>query len=90
MESIIRDVRDIEIGDREAIEHLIGHELGADQRLVIQVLSVDLQRESKIRGQSSAEQKLPDWCDVYEGLSEAEVADLEQSIVRSHETRSLA
>lgn len=90
MENIIRDVRDIERGDRQAIEHVVGHSLGDDQRLVIQIVSLDVRDKTPIGNDAVRPQELPDWCNIYEGLSDAEIADLEKSIVRSHETRSIA
>jgi hypothetical protein len=37
MENIIRNVRDIDNGDRRAIEHVVGQTLRDNQRLVIQI-----------------------------------------------------
>jgi hypothetical protein len=84
MESIIRDVRDMDNRDREAIEHVVGQSLRDDQKLIIQILS----SEATVEGQPTRESILPAWCNVYEGLSDAEIADVEKSIVRSDSTRS--
>lgn len=32
--------------------------------------------------------ELPEWCHVYEGLTDAEVDEIEESIIRSQESRS--
>ena len=37
MDSITRDVADIDAHDREALEHVIGHSLADDQRVIISV-----------------------------------------------------
>ena len=42
MESIIRNVRDIDSADREALEHVVGSALRENQQLIIQVVSIDL------------------------------------------------
>lgn len=89
MESIIRDVSALDEAQRHALEHVIGQQLQENQRLVIQVVSMDRPQETPAAGQSPGSDRLPDWCNVYEGLSDAEIADLEKSIVRSSESRSL-
>ncbi|HEY5315343.1 MAG TPA: hypothetical protein VIK18_22620 [Pirellulales bacterium] len=88
MENIIRDVRDIDTGDRRAIEHVVGKALRDNQRLVIQIVSLNLSEAAP--SQSTASDELPDWCNVYEGLSGAEIAEIEKSIVRSHDSRSFS
>jgi hypothetical protein len=90
MDSIIRNVRDIDSGDRLALEHVIGTHLTENQQVVIQVLNVEAQPTEKKESREFNPQsgKLPEWCNVYEGLGDAEIADIESSIVRSHNSRS--
>jgi len=90
MDNIVRNVRDIAPGDRSAIEHLVGHPLRDDQRLVIWIDSATTSNDQVADPSAASQGQLPEWCNVYEGLSETEIADLERSIVRSHESRSLA
>lgn len=71
MEAVIRKVRDIEADERRALEHVIGQQLTENQQIIIQV--VDL-------GNSRSDQ-LPEWCNVYEGLTEQEIDELE-SVIR--------
>lgn len=89
MQSIIRDVREINAGDRRALEHLLGAPLQDDQTLIIQILTpaTDVQ-PAGARSPGQAE-VLPDWCNVYEGLSDAEIDELDRSIIRSHESRTI-
>jgi hypothetical protein len=84
MESIIRNVRDIDTADRQALEHVVGSVLRENQQLIIQVVSVDL---SDSQPQASGN-GLPEWCNVYEGLTDAEVDEIEKSIVRSRGSRA--
>ena len=77
METIIRDVKAIETADRQAIEHVIGRPLAEDQKLVIQILGADLSST----GSAKVAVALPDWCNVYEGLSDDEVSALEQVVL---------
>ena len=90
MESVIRSVRDIDTADRQALEHVIGTHLTENQQVVIQVLNTDIPNAEKAESkpQKSQPPTLPEWCNVYEGLSDAEIAEIESSIVRSHDNRS--
>ncbi len=49
MENIVRDVRDINAPDRQAIEHVVGQALRDNQRLVIQIVSLDLKDAETVR-----------------------------------------
>ena len=85
MESVERRVKDIDTADRRALEHLIGLQLTENQQVVIQVLNVDVANAGKPASDPQVMQPpaLPEWCNVYEGLSDAEIDDIESSIVRS-------
>lgn len=88
MENIVVDVRDMDGADRRTIEHLVGTTLQDDQRLVIQIVNPQQNDLRAFSGAAAGE--LPDWCNVYEGLNDVEIAEIEQSIIRSNDTRSLA
>jgi hypothetical protein len=83
METVIYNIRDLGENERSAAEQLVGHSLRDDHKLIIQVVD----------GNGAAEQathvgdNLPDWCNVYVGLTDTEIADIEQSIVRSKSSR---
>jgi hypothetical protein len=79
METIIRNVCDLPQNERSAAEQLIGHSLRENQKLVIQVVNVDLADGRSANG--TGEGKLPDWCNVYEGLTDEQIADLEKAIL---------
>ena len=87
MQSIIRNVRDIDAADREALEQVVGRKLGENQQVIINVVDLDVTAPSP-KADGSAGGRLPEWCNVYEGLTDAEIEDIEKSIVRSHESRS--
>jgi len=76
METIIRQVRDLDSSERLAIEQIVGHALRENQQLVIQVMNVELQPAAATSG------PLPEWCNVYEGLSDEQVADIEKTALR--------
>jgi hypothetical protein len=77
MHTLTRDVRELNESDRQAIEHLLGEPLRDDQRLLIQVVDPTAPEEHPTIPAS-----LPSWCNVYEGLSDQEIADLEQTILK--------
>ena len=77
METIVRNVRDLGEIDRSLFERVIGHPLSENAQLVIQVKNAAPRAAATSR-------KLPAWCNVYEGLSESEIDDLDQAIVRNH------
>jgi hypothetical protein len=78
METIIRQVRELDAAERSTIEQLVGHTLRANQQLVIQVMTVDLQTPAPT---AQASGTLPDWTHVYAGLSDAEIADVESVVL---------
>jgi hypothetical protein len=81
MERIIRKVPDISEDERQVLEHLLGRPLKEDQRMIIQVVSPG--NESSLQPQRENEpetDELPEWCDVYEGLTDEEIADLDAAI----------
>lgn len=89
MEAITRSVSDIDHADRQALEHLLGTRLSENQQVIIQVANVGVQpaEQQEPAPRHLGAGMLPEWCNVYEGLSDAEIADIEASIVRSHDSR---
>lgn len=79
METIIHNFGALDEAGRTAAETLVGHSLAEDQQLVIQVVSRD---PSAAEAASPAADELPEWCNVYAGLSDGEIATLEQAISR--------
>jgi hypothetical protein len=77
METFVREVRDLNNADRSVIERLVGHALGEDQKLLIQVMTT-----ARSEVEAGAPDSLPDWSRVYEGLSEQEIAELEAVVTR--------
>ena len=85
MEPIIREVSALDDAQRHALEHMIGRPLRENQRLVIRVESAEQPQAELL---SIGAGHLPQWCDVYAGLADEEIADLEKSIVRASDSRS--
>lgn len=79
MESIVRNVRDIDNADREVLEHVVGCRLDDNQQLIIRVVNKDTPSISPT-DTTQLDQQIPEWWRVYEGLSEEEVDRLDQAI----------
>ncbi len=86
METVTRNVRDLEATERTAVEQLVGHALRENEQLIIQVVSMDLQEPS--HGDPRPVQAVPDWCNVYEGLTDEQIDEIDKSIVRCNLSRS--
>ena len=87
METIVRQVRDLHDDERSALEQLVGHALRENQQLVIQILSVSLTPQEP--APVATKSKLPDWCNVFEGLSDSQIAGVEAvALQRADLTRS--
>jgi hypothetical protein len=79
MESITLYVADIGIDDRQALEHVVGQQLSENQQVVIHIVSREVPSAETSNKQSSG--SLPEWCNVYEGLSDQQVSELEQVVL---------
>ncbi len=89
MESVIRNVRDIDSSERQALEHVLGRRLRENQQIIIQVVTVAVRavRSGDTREINSTA-KLPDWCNVLAGLSAEQIAEVEEvSLQRSDLSR---
>jgi hypothetical protein len=85
METITRDVKDITSPARRAIEDFLGHPLQDHERLVIQVVGQGAQ------GQPQTGAGLPEWCNVFAGLSEEEIDTIEKiALTRATMARPLS
>ena len=87
METVTRNVRDLPRNDRSALERVVGHKLRESEQLVIQVMSLAVEETAKT---SLATGELPDWCDLYQGLSDPEIDELDQAITRSQSSRDFS
>ena len=87
MDTIIRQVRDLPAAERAVAEQLVGHALSETQQLVIQI--VELEPSTDTGRLAAGSSILPDWCNVYKGLSDAEIAAVEAVVLtRADLTRS--
>ena len=78
MATVIRNVGDINPNDRQALEHVLGHGLHENQQLVIQILNLPV---SPAAADTVPSTSLPEWCNVYAGLSDEEIVDIEKVIL---------
>lgn len=69
------------------MEQLVGHALRENQQLVIQVMTVNVPPNGA--KDDAAAGNLPEWCNVYEGLSDEQVSEVESvALQRANLTRS--
>ena len=78
MEQVVHNVAEIDTAVRQALEHLIGKRLAEHQQVIINVVNLDLSKPDKSAPSNS--QKVPDWWNIYEGLTDKEIDELDQAI----------
>jgi hypothetical protein len=82
METIVRQVRDIDSNERRMLERVIGHQLEENQSVLIQVVTPVSQSpdgaEKHVEFQSG---RLPEWCNVYKGLTDEQIEGIEGAIL---------
>lgn len=71
METLVRNVRDLDHADRSALERVVGHELEESQQVIVNI--VDL-------GPQTPETATPPWGNIYDGLSDEEIDRLDTAI----------
>ena len=81
---MIRKVSDFQPGEKQVLERALGQPLRNEQQLRIEILPVSKSEKTA----TASEPSLPEWCDVYQGLTDEEISALEASILdRSHWSR---
>jgi hypothetical protein len=80
METIIRNVRDLQENERSAAEQLVGHSVRENQRLIIQVTDIDLAVSGREGATPQGGSEIPEWWNIYEGLSDDDVEKLDKAI----------
>lgn len=70
METVTRNVRDMAAAERSVLEHVIGQKLTDDQQVTFHVVSPS----------PVADEAVPAWWNIYEGLSDDDVDRLDQAI----------
>lgn len=87
MERITRNIRDMSTLERSALEHVIGRRLQENQQIIISIADLESVAPEALPLPSDTFAVLPAWCNVHEGLSGAEVDEIEKAIVRTAESR---
>ncbi len=87
METVTRRVTELNADERLVYETALGHQLHENQQVILQVITFAEQpaaaEDLTGLGTGAGEPPvLPDWCHVYEGLSDPQIAELEQVILQ--------
>lgn len=92
MERITRNVRDLTSDERRAVERVVGHALAENQQVILQIITVDAAAPESEEGTvPPAGDVLPGWTNVYKGLTDDELAEVEGVVLsRSDLTRPSA
>lgn len=80
METITRQVGELQANERSAAELLLGHRLRGNERIILHVLDLDVAHPTV--QDSRPAQTIEDWTNVYDGLSDGEI-DAIDSIAKS-------
>jgi hypothetical protein len=81
MESVVRKVRDIDEDERQVLERVLGRELKENQQVIIQVVTPGKEAAQQTEAANGQEKDdLPEWCNVYEGLTDQQIADVDAAI----------
>ncbi len=81
MEKITRNVRDLKQDERRVYEAALGERLCENQQVILQVVTPHEPTPTEKTRLGTATNQFPDWCDVYEGLSDEEIAEIEDVIL---------
>jgi hypothetical protein len=76
MEPITRNIRDIAPSDRQALEHLLGTPLHDNQQVIVTIVESAMANRPPANNPTMPP-RLPDWCDVYAGLSDEAIDRLD-------------
>ena len=88
METITRQVDELQANERSAAELLVGHSLRGHERLILQVLEIDVAVPPP--EDSRPAQTLEDWVHIYDGLSDEEIEEIDAiAKTRANLTRNL-
>ena len=88
METITRQVGELRAHERSAAELLLGHRLRGNERLILQVLDLDVVQPTA--QDSRPAQTLEEWTHVFDGLSDEEIDTIDViAKTRANLTRDL-
>jgi len=75
MESLVRNVRDLDHIDRSALERVVGHELQETQQVIVNIVNIEPGAND-----ASPNGTRPPWTGIYDGLSDEEIDRLDSAI----------
>ena len=82
METVTRHVRDIDANERLALERVLGQPLHDNQQVIIQVVADNGPAKDDNHQAVPFPDRLPEWCNVYAGLTDKQIAEVEEVILQ--------
>ncbi len=80
METVVRNVRDLNQTDRAAVERGVGCQLRDTQQVSVNVVNLDLGPAAPESADQKGADDVPDWWKIYEGISDERVEELDSAI----------
>jgi hypothetical protein len=80
VETVVRNIRDLDQADRSALERVVGHVLHETQQVVLNVVNLDTGTSSTGSCDRPSLVDVPNSWKIYEGLSDAEIDELDKAI----------
>ncbi len=89
MDPSLYNVKDIDPADRRAFEHVLGQPLDEGQQLYVRVVTPESGSQDSVEPKAASQgvPTLPEWCNVYAGLSDAEIGQI--ALQRANLTREI-
>jgi hypothetical protein len=82
METAFHHVADLPHAQRQALEHLLGRSLQEGESVLIRVVVPPECEGAQSPESKAGASELPEWCNVYAGLTDETVAQLDAAIAR--------
>lgn len=78
METVTRNVRDLDQRERSVMERVVGHQLRETQQIIVNIVNIDLAPANSTIGDCVSD--VPESWKIYDGLSDDEIDTLDAEI----------
>jgi hypothetical protein len=74
METVVKNVRDLDPADRSALERVVGYQLRETQQVIVKVVNLDLGPTAPASPDGTGGAEVPDWWKIYDGLGDEPIS----------------